>query len=72
MATDVGATVPHVYTREELASIHQDVLDKKPDARKLIVVDNKVYDITEFMFDHPGGPRVIATQEGRDATGMRY
>jgi cytochrome b involved in lipid metabolism len=47
------------------------VLNKKPDARKLLVVGNKVYDITEFMFDHPGGPSVIATQEGRDATGKK-
>lgn len=52
-----------------MADIHKDVLDKKPDARKLIVVENKVYDITDFVFDHPGGERVILTQEGRDATG---
>jgi cytochrome b involved in lipid metabolism len=44
-------------------------LDKRPDARKLIVVENKVYDITDFVSDHPGGERVILTQEGRDATG---
>lgn len=61
--------VPHFYTRAELADIHQDVLDKKPEARKLIVVENKVYDITDFVFDHPGGERVLLTQEGRDATG---
>ncbi|KAI8967435.1 delta-6 fatty acid desaturase [Mycotypha africana] len=65
---DAGATVPHYFTRAELASIHQDVLDKKPGARKLIVVENKVYDITDFAADHPGGERVILTQEGRDAT----
>ncbi|OAD04353.1 hypothetical protein MUCCIDRAFT_37214 [Mucor lusitanicus CBS 277.49] len=69
MSSDVGATaVPHFYTRAELADIHQDVLDKKPEARKLIVVENKVYDITDFVFDHPGGERVLLTQEGRDAT----
>lgn len=62
---DIGATVPHVFTRDELAAVHQD-----KNAKKLIVVDNKVYDITEFMFDHPGGPKVIATQVGRDATGI--
>jgi cytochrome b involved in lipid metabolism len=35
----------------------------------LIVIENKVYDITEFFVDHPGGESVILTQEGRDATG---
>lgn len=61
--------MPHFYTRAELARIQQDVVDEKPDAKKLIVVDNKVYDITDFINDHPGGPRVILTQVGRDATG---
>ncbi|KAI9481363.1 MAG: delta-6 fatty acid desaturase [Benjaminiella poitrasii] len=68
MANDVGSTVPHVFTRAELATIHQDVLDNKPGAKKLIVVDNKVYDITDFVADHPGGEQVILTQEGRDAS----
>jgi cytochrome b involved in lipid metabolism len=61
--------VPYVYTRAELLDIHNDALDNKPGAKKLIVVDNKVYDITEFCLDHPGGEKVILTQEGRDATG---
>jgi cytochrome b involved in lipid metabolism len=58
--------VPHIYTRAELASINSE-----PNAKKLIVVDNKVYDITEFIQDHPGGENVILTQVGRDASGKR-
>ncbi|KAI8071120.1 delta-6 fatty acid desaturase [Gilbertella persicaria] len=68
MENKVGSTVPYFFTRAELAQIHQDVLDNKPNAKKLIVVENKVYDITEFIVDHPGGERVIKTQVGRDAT----
>lgn len=34
-----------------------------------IVVDNKVYDIKDFVSDHPGGA-VILTQIGKDTTGM--
>jgi cytochrome b involved in lipid metabolism len=64
-------SVPHVYSRAELASIHNDILDGKKEARKLIVVDNKVYDITDFTLDHPGGEQVILTQEGRDASGKK-
>jgi cytochrome b involved in lipid metabolism len=63
--------VPHVYSRAELASIHNDILDGKKEARKLIVVDDKVYDITDFTLDHPGGKQVILTQEGRDASGKK-
>lgn len=61
--------MPHFYTRAELSSIQQDVLSNKPNAKNIIVVDNKVYDITEFIQDHPGGERVISTQIGRDASG---
>ncbi|CAM9114501.1 unnamed protein product [Discosporangium mesarthrocarpum] len=33
-----------------------------------IVVDNKVYDITDFAKKHPGGSEVILLMAGRDAT----
>ncbi|ORX46270.1 delta-6-desaturase [Hesseltinella vesiculosa] len=38
------------------------------DAKKFIVVDNKVYEITDFIADHPGGVKVISTQIGKDAS----
>lgn len=60
--------MPHVFTRAELACIHQDSLHNKQ-AKKLITIDNKVYDVTEFAIDHPDGESIILTQQGRDASG---
>ncbi|KAH0838416.1 FMN-dependent dehydrogenase-domain-containing protein [Lanmaoa asiatica] len=33
-----------------------------------VIIRNKVYDVTDFLFDHPGGPQVILGFGGRDAT----
>ncbi|KAL1500949.1 hypothetical protein ABEB36_006362 [Hypothenemus hampei] len=33
-----------------------------------IVVDNDVYDVTEFLNEHPGGEEVLLEQAGKDAT----
>ncbi|KAF8446038.1 FMN-dependent dehydrogenase-domain-containing protein [Boletus edulis BED1] len=33
-----------------------------------VIIRNKVYDVTDFLFDHPGGPQVIMGLAGRDAT----
>ncbi|KAI0318489.1 FMN-dependent dehydrogenase-domain-containing protein [Amylostereum chailletii] len=33
-----------------------------------VIVHNKVYDVTEFLPDHPGGQKVILQYAGRDAT----
>ncbi|OJK02495.1 hypothetical protein ASPACDRAFT_51036 [Aspergillus aculeatus ATCC 16872] len=33
-----------------------------------IVVDNQVWDMTDFLEEHPGGPTVILKHAGRDAT----
>ncbi|XP_003385702.1 PREDICTED: cytochrome b5-like isoform X2 [Amphimedon queenslandica] len=33
-----------------------------------MVVHNKVYDVTKFMEEHPGGEEVLLEQGGRDAT----
>ncbi|XP_004490217.1 cytochrome b5 [Cicer arietinum] len=33
-----------------------------------IIVDGKVYDVTQYLDDHPGGDDVILAATGRDAT----
>jgi cytochrome b involved in lipid metabolism len=45
------------------------VKDGEKDAKKYIVIDNKLYDVTEFVEDHPGGQAVLLTHVGKDASG---
>jgi L-lactate dehydrogenase (cytochrome) len=33
-----------------------------------IVIKNKVYDVTEFLSEHPGGSGIILSVSGNDAT----
>lgn len=33
-----------------------------------IVIHGKVYDLTKFLPEHPGGPRIILKYAGQDAT----
>ncbi|CCL99735.1 uncharacterized protein FIBRA_01757 [Fibroporia radiculosa] len=33
-----------------------------------VIISNKVYDVTEFLPDHPGGAKIILKYAGRDAT----
>ena len=33
-----------------------------------LVIDNKVYDITSFPFEHPGGEQILYEKGGSDAT----
>lgn len=58
-----------VFTRQELASLKQDFKDGKKDAKKYIIIDNKLYDVTDFIEDHPGGAAVLMTHVGKDASG---
>ncbi|ORZ15017.1 cytochrome b5-like heme/steroid binding domain-containing protein [Absidia repens] len=34
-----------------------------------MIIDNKVYDITAFVDEHPGGEEVLIDEGARDATG---
>jgi len=49
------------YTLEEVAAKN----DKKA---AWIVIHDKVYDITKFAEEHPGGEEVLFEQAGKDAT----
>lgn len=42
--------------------------DIKNDQRKLLVIDNKVYDVTQFIKKHPGGQRLMSDHLREDAT----
>ncbi|OWM70367.1 cytochrome b5-like [Punica granatum] len=54
---------PHlnVHTFEEVAK-H----DNKSDC--WLIISGKVYDVTPFLDDHPGGDEVLITSTGKDAT----
>ena len=33
-----------------------------------VVIDGKVYDLTKFYQEHPGGPEIIVTHAGKDGS----
>jgi cytochrome b involved in lipid metabolism len=37
-------------------------------ARRLVIIDNDVYDITDFAREHPGGASLLEDYFGRDAS----
>ncbi|CAO3687825.1 unnamed protein product [Rhizopus stolonifer] len=57
-----------IFTTKELESISQRIRDGDEEAMKFIIIDKKVYDVTEFVEDHPGGAQVLLTHVGKDAS----
>ncbi|KAI9373154.1 cytochrome b5-like heme/steroid binding domain-containing protein [Aspergillus egyptiacus] len=39
-----------------------------PDKGLYIIVDNAVYDVTNFIDEHPGGAKILKRVAGKDAT----
>ncbi len=57
--TNIDPRTP--YTRDEIAR-HASVDDL------WVIIDDKVYDLTDYVDEHPGGVDAIAKNGGRDAT----
>ena len=41
---------------------------KSADTGLWIIIDNDVYDVTQFVDEHPGGPKILKRTAGKDAT----
>ncbi|XP_071176086.1 cytochrome b5-like [Mytilus edulis] len=59
--TEVVNVQTSKYTLTEVAD-HQDMTSC------WIIIENKVYDVTKFLFEHPGGYDILLEHAGRDAT----
>ncbi|CAF4176609.1 unnamed protein product [Rotaria socialis] len=44
----------------------KDLVEKEK--KCVIVINNRVYDVTKFIDEHPGGEEVLKEQQGRDAS----
>ncbi len=50
------------YTTKQVAE------HNKPEQGLWIIVDSDVYDITEFVDEHPGGVKILKRVAGKDAS----
>lgn len=62
-----------IFSRQEIAALNSELKnDDRGDAMKFTIIDNKIYDVTDFVHEHPGGAQVLLTQLGKDATGTYF
>jgi cytochrome b involved in lipid metabolism len=61
------------FTRQEISGLNSQLTDDdRAAAMKFTIIDNKVYDVTEFVHEHPGGEQVLLTHVGKDASGTYF
>jgi cytochrome b involved in lipid metabolism len=46
----------------------EDIVLHNKDKDCWIVIDGSVYNVTKFIYDHPGGPDVLLEYAGKDCT----
>jgi len=61
-SSPVMASANKVYTYAEIKA------ESEKDNATLIVIHNVVYNVTDFLNEHPGGEEVLLEQLGKDAT----
>jgi len=52
----------------EQYTLNQVAEHKTEDAGLWVVVDGSVYDVTKFLDEHPGGPKILKRTAGKDAS----
>ncbi|XP_054827488.1 acyl-CoA (8-3)-desaturase-like [Eublepharis macularius] len=60
-----SSDIPHLFTWEEIG-LHSG--QENSEKERWLVINRKVYNITNFRWKHPGGVRVISHYSGQDAT----
>ncbi|ACO69903.1 cytochrome b5 isoform cb5-d [Micromonas commoda] len=56
-------------TKPEVKGIKMEEVEKHSSVDDLwLVIDGKVYDVTPFMDDHPGGGEIMLSAAGKDGT----
>lgn len=46
----------------------EDLLEQKQKGRLCVIVENRIYDLTDFKDKHPGGHKILERYNGFDAS----